>query len=121
MSFFGALALLVLFTDSEDLPIFNSWMAKTIYMFFFLAVVVLIWFTIADLKRVEQQDDYLYVTNYFKTYRYHKDDISRFKSYEMGIFEVISIHMREKTKMGKKIRFLSDNKGVKPFLDQWLF
>ncbi len=66
------------------------------------------WFTIVDLKRVEADDNFYYVTNYFKTYRYHKEDVKEIKSLDFGIFKWNTMVMKEATKFGRRISFIGN-------------
>ena len=119
-TFIGAIAFVVAFVNIEENAIFGSWTVKFIFLTFFVLMLLLMWFTIADLKRVELEGEYLYVTNYFNTYRYHISGVEKIKTYELGIFEVISLHMKTRTKMGKKIRFLSESSEVGSVLQHLL-
>jgi hypothetical protein len=114
------MSVLIVVTEADENPVFGSWKMKGIFIIFYLLLLLLMWFTIADLKRVELEGNHLYVTNYMKTYKYTMESIAEIKSYELGIFEVVSLHMKAKTKMGKKIRFLSENKDVKKLITHLL-
>lgn len=74
----------------------------------YIAFITLMWFTIMNLKRVEEDQDYIYVTNYYNTYRYLKTDIESIATKDYSIFKVTTLTMKDVTKMGKKIRFLGD-------------
>ncbi|MBL0081660.1 MAG: hypothetical protein IPP37_04190 [Saprospiraceae bacterium] len=66
------------------------------------------YFTIMNLKRVEADDQYYYVTNYFKTYRYLKTDVEKISSSDYGIWIWNTLHMKQATKFGRNIRFIGN-------------
>ncbi len=77
-------------------------------LFMYISFITLMWFTIMNLKRVEADQDYIYVTNYYNTFRYLKSDIDQISTKSYSFFRVTTLTMKEATKMGKKIRFLGD-------------
>jgi hypothetical protein len=72
--------------------------------------VALLYFTLMRLKRVECSPDYLYVTNYFKTFRYSYESIASTASTNFLIVAIVSIRFKERTTFGKKIYFLKRRK-----------
>jgi hypothetical protein len=62
------------------------------------------------LKRVECSADFLYVTNYFKTFRYSYDSIASTGVTQFVICEIVSVRFKERTAFGKKIYFVKRRK-----------
>jgi hypothetical protein len=94
--------------DEGDLPFLANPITRIVLFVSYVLLIILMFFTIIRLKRVEADDDYFYVTNYLKTYRYSKNDIVSTKTSNYLIFKITTITMKEKTKMGKKIRYIGD-------------
>lgn len=76
------------------------------FLVFYLIGLLLMWMTFFRLKRVECTDEHLYVTNYFKTYRYTYDSLAKVTATDFGIFKVIGIRFNGVSAFGKKIYFL---------------
>lgn len=108
ITFFGLLVLAAFLSNSSDLPMLTSLPSKIILSSSYLIFIGLMWFTIMNLKRVEADDDAIYVSNYFKSYRYLKEDIDHISEANYLIFKITTIHMKSTTKMGKRIRFIGE-------------
>ena len=105
ITFFGALGMTVLF-EVGNINLFTFAWFKIGYMTIFIFFVLIMVFTIMKIKRVEVDVDHFIVTNYFKTYRYKIEDIEKYSKYNFGIMRIHSIHLKQKGKFGKKIRFI---------------
>ena len=68
--------------------------------------VLVLYATILRLKRVECAEDYLYVTNYFKTYRYSYDSIASTRKTHLLIAQIVTIRFKERTSFGRRIYFI---------------
>lgn len=108
VTFFGMLVMASYLSDEGDLPLLTAPISKLILTSCYVLFVGLMWFTIVDLKRVEADDNYYYVTNYFKTYRYHKEDVIEIKSLDFGIFKWNTLVMKETTRFGRRISFIGN-------------
>jgi hypothetical protein len=108
ITFFGILNMVAFSVDQYDLPFLANPITKLILLSSYILFIILMSFTIIKLKRVEADDNFIYVTDYFKTYRYAKEDIQDITTSDFIIFKSTSLTMKEKTKMGKKIRYIGD-------------
>jgi hypothetical protein len=116
ITFFGSMSIAVLFSDPEEVYIAGNPLVKYGLPSLFMIFVVIMYFTIMQLKRVEFGPDYFLVSNYFKTYRYVYGDIKKITLYNFGLFTIISIKMIERTKMGRKFRFIAKRKFFEDFV-----
>lgn len=98
--FFGITTGVLLFTLRPALPFVLG--AVLCYS----ACVAFLYFTILQLKRVEGTAEHMYVTNYFKTYRYTLDSIAKITSSDFLIFKVVTLHFAESTSFGRRIHFI---------------
>mgnify|MGYP005844746411 CR=1 FL=1 len=110
ITFFGLISLMFLIIDPGDFPLAGNPYIKYGILGMYVIFVVLIYFTILDLKRVEFENGSVIVSNYFKTYRYKFEDVECMYEHNFGLFTVITIKMKANTKMGRKIRFLAQMK-----------
>jgi len=98
--FFGA--TIGIFIFSVHIPL--SLLAGVVILY--LSVVAVLWFTLMRLKRVEGTDGHLYVTNYFKTYRYTLDSIRKITALDALLFKVVVLHFHDKTSFGRRVPFI---------------
>jgi len=72
----------------------------------YLGFVALWAFTAMRLKRVECTDEHFYITNYFRTYRYTFDSLSRVKQTDLIVMKIVRLIFKEKSSFGKNVFFL---------------
>lgn len=115
--FFGALTLAMLFAGSSRAPILGSLGFKLGALGFFAIGVCLLYFTVMQLKRVEVDGEYLYITNFFKSYRYPHDQIERLVDSNFTIFHLGHVHLKSAGSFGKKITFLQSRQKFEAFME----
>lgn len=70
------------------------------------------------LKRVELEDQTLYITNYFKTISLHLEQIPKIKDLSILGLIIVTLEVDHKSIFGKKIRFISDRQKFKYLTDR---
>lgn len=75
--------------------------------FFFFSGLALFYFTLLRLKRVEIGDGFVYVTNYFKNYRYPYHNIEQIEISSFLFLTVATITLKVPGKFGRRIIFLA--------------
>ncbi len=118
VAFFGAFTLAIVLSNVEQFPLFNFFYFKLGLAAFFLTGCTLFYFTFFQLKRVELDKQYLYASNYFKTYRYSYDSIEKITERDLGIFHLVKTHLKEPGKFGKRITFILDEAMLNDFLEK---
>ncbi len=68
------------------------------------------------LKRVELDGEFVYVTNYFKTFRYPYSNVERMDESDYLFFRSMHIHLKEGGNFGKRITFVVSQKLMDDFL-----
>lgn len=106
--FFGSLCLFFVFQDPEDLPFSNPIPIKIGFVSFFLFFGFFIYYFLFQLRRVELDDTYLYITNYFKTIKLPLDQVDTISTIQVFGMYRAKINLRFKSSFGKKIRFICD-------------
>ncbi len=102
--FFGSLTFAVFAYDgTANLP-FGT--LKWILLAIFLSGAVILYFTLLKLRRVELDEDHLYVTNYFKTYRYPYASVENTHISTFLFLTVAIIRLRERGKLGRNVNFV---------------
>lgn len=118
ISFFGLFSIALFFRSSEELDILSTIEFKIIFAICFLVFLILLYFTVINLKRVELDEEYFYVSNYFKTYRYRYEDIEKIVESDFLLFHMLKIHLRKKGKLGKKLPVLLAKKLYQNFIEK---
>ncbi len=96
---------------------------------FFLAGAVFLYWGLLRLKRIEMDADFVYATNYFKTYRYPWHNIAKMEEKDYLLFRTLHVYFNNPGKFGKKVycvisqkrfnEFIAANPGVlSPFLEK---
>ena len=106
ITFFGLMTVAFLFVDQGFLPFGGGPIVRFGFLIVFLFFLALIYLFLLPLKRVDMSDDGIYVSNYFKTYRYQYIDIESIKERDLLFRKLGTITLKQKGKFGRKIRFL---------------
>lgn len=115
VSFFGLFALVIFLVDTTDKPLLASSVFRIGYLAFFFIFLVLIYFTIYQLKRVEYENGFVFVTDYFKTITFPLENIKRISRMNLGIFTLVWFHLKAKGYFGKRIPFIAKRTNFKSF------
>ncbi len=114
--FFGLLLIVVLVSDAVTMSSFSlSTLRIGIVVFYLLGLLILYW-AVMRLKRVEMDDAFVYATNYFKTYRYPYHNIEKIEESDYLFFRSIHIYLKEPGKFGKKITFVAHRNRFDNFI-----
>ena len=119
MVFFGALTLAVLFSGSGKTPLFGNWMFKGGALLFFLGGVAFLYFTLLQLKRVEIDHDHVYVTNFFKSYRYPFANVRQIVERNFILFHIATIELYQPGSFGRKIHFMESRQKFDDFVKSY--
>lgn len=104
--FFGALVLAFLFADYAGPVYLHSMGFKLGVLIFYIAGLTAIYFTIWRLKRIEIDDHFVYVTDYFKTARYPFHNIEEIKSSSFPFAQLGRIKLGTTGIFGKQLYFI---------------
>jgi hypothetical protein len=112
------LTLAIILADPGELPIGGGIVFKIIFVAGFIVFLLFIWLTVIRLKRVDFGDDGIYVSNYFKTFRYKYEDVSKIKENNLGLFILGTIELKDKGSFGKKIHLIISKIHYQDFLEK---
>lgn len=85
-------------------------------LLFFLLGLSLLYFTFMQLKRVDMDNEYMYVSNYFKTVRYPYSAVEKIVERDFLLFHNVYVYFKQSGFFGQKIVFLSRDKKLTRFL-----
>lgn len=115
--FFSTLTLGLIFAEVKPTTIpksaFTGLMCVTLGLGIFL-----FYLTIIRLKKVEMDPEFIYVTNYFKWFKYPYHNIERISQRDLVLLKVVTIKFKEKGHFGKKIFFLANHRELNEFLKE---
>ena len=115
--FFGAFTAAIWFTDTRNLGALPEIPLKIGAIIFFLTGVVLLYFTLFKLKRVEMDPEFIYVTDFLKHFRYPYHNIEKIEELDYFVFTLVKIHLKQSGYFGKKITFIPSKKRFQSFLN----
>ena len=98
----GVVAVAVFIRSDAELLSPSRW----IFLFFWVAGSALIWFSSANLKYVSVDDDFLYVSNYFKETVIPLSDIYDVTENIWFNHHPVTIHFKSPSEFGDKIVFM---------------
>lgn len=105
--FFGALCIIFWVTDELAVGTWNLLYFRIAWTVLFLFVVAFQYFTLMRLMRVETDGDFVYVTNYFKIFKYPLSNVEKLTLSRYGIFKIVTLQLKEAGYFGKKVLFLA--------------
>ena len=105
--FYGSFTLSFWLLDPATLPLLTSWTFRILFTLFYVLGTVFLYFTFFQLKRVEIDADFIYVSNYFKTYRYPFHRIEQLSQKNYLVFKTTQIHFKEEQSFGKAVSFIA--------------
>lgn len=118
MAFFGFFILALLRYGADQMPIFRSIEFKIGALIFYFTGLLSLYYFFMRLKRVEIDDTHIYVTNYFKTYKYPYNDIAEIKESNILFFKKIKIKLLSKGAFGQNFTFIASKKRWSEFVEE---
>ena len=118
MVFFGSFAAAIFIYRDEMGPVLGQPFAPWIFLACYLSGIAFIYLTFWRLYRVDADDAFFYVTNYFKTYKYPFHQIVQIEEQALGSFPLLSLHFSRKFSFGKNIWFIANKKKLQLFLEE---
>ena len=116
MVFFGAMSIAVWFVDTGPVAGMEANTFRIALLLFFVFGVSLLYWAVMNLKRVEMDDQFFYVTNYFKNVRYPYHQITKIKEKDYYFFRTVHIFLKQAGQFGKKVTFIPGRINFDEFL-----
>ena len=114
--FFGAMAIALWFVDSGPVLGMDASVFRIVANIFFLMGIALLYWAVMRIKRVEMDDQFFYVTNYFKNIRYPFQQIEKIEEKDFFFFRTIHIILKQPGYFGKKVTFIPGRVNFDEFL-----
>jgi len=113
--FFGAMTLAFWLTPMG----MDYKSVRIIYTGILVSGIILLYLTVFQLKRIEIHPEYIFITNYFKYYRYPLADIEKMTFKRVPIFTIGTVILKEKGSLGKKAIFIASKSRLKSFVQEY--
>ncbi|MEP7196838.1 MAG: hypothetical protein ABI851_09975 [Saprospiraceae bacterium] len=107
--FFGSLALALMVIEADEIQYSFFGMIKWIMLSLFILFCIIIYRTILRLKRVDADDDFVYVSNYVKTIRIPYEQIESISCKSLSVRQLAKIQLKHKGRFGENIYFLCES------------
>jgi hypothetical protein len=104
--FFGTLCIIFWMTDELMIGNLDLFIFRIGWTAFFVTGTVLMIFTLMKLMRVESDGTFIYVTNYFKIYKYPISNIQKMTIKDYSFFKLATVHFIKPGFFGKSIVFM---------------
>ncbi len=114
--FFGAIAVAVWFVDSGPVAGMQAGVFRIVVSVFFVIGVALLYWSVMGLKRVEMDDHFFYVTNYFKHVRYPYHQLEKIEEKDYYFFRTVLLVLKQPGQFGKRITFIPGRINFDQFL-----
>ena len=117
--FFGAFTLasfLFKFSYVGNIPALYFRIAVAV---FYVSGLLMFFFTLMRLTRVELGPDSVYVTNYFKHVQYPFESIQHIEISQFGFLKVGILTLKEKGSIGQKLRFLPHGRRLADYREKY--
>ncbi|MCB9266887.1 MAG: hypothetical protein H6558_17805 [Lewinellaceae bacterium] len=117
--FFGALTIAALAYPFEYVGNIPAGSFRIGIVVFYLSGLLALAFTLMRLKRVEADNQFFYITNYFKTARYPFHSIDRVELSKFLLFRIATIYFKEPGAFGKQTFFIPSNSLFRVFWEAY--
>jgi len=120
-AFFGIFTLAVFLSSREFYGFINATYLKILLPSILFGGMFLWYMTFMKFRRIDIDRDFIYATNYIKTYRYPWHNVDKIKTKKGIIFNKGIIFLKEGGKFGSKMSFLLSNRRWSEFVNEDIF
>lgn len=117
--FYGAILVALFVSPLAEISANNQMAIKYGVLIFYLSGSAVLYFTVMNLKRVEYDKDYLYISNYFKTSRIPWHNVERLSEKKILFLHYGKFRFKEPISFGKNISFIASRSLIKLFKEAY--
>jgi hypothetical protein len=118
IAFFGTFLIAILLTDKAEVGAWSIGSLRVGLAIFIATFIFIFWKTLFRLKRVDADNEFVYVTNFFKAVRYPHAEIEKIEVDKGLIFTFGTVVLRGKGRFGQRILFLCSRRRLDVFLEE---
>lgn len=120
-AFFGIFTIAVFFSEREYFGFVSSALLKVLIPIILLGGLLIFVYTIMRFRRIDLDADFVYATNYMKTYRYPWHNVESIQTKKGILFNKGFIKLKEEGNFGTQLSFLLSNRRWREFVEQNIF
>lgn len=120
-AFFGIFTVAVFCAEREYYGFISSAVLKLLIPVMLIGGLIVWYFTIMRFKRIDLDADFVYATNYIKTYRYPWHNIQDIRTKKGVLFNKGIITLKQGGKFGAELPFLLSNRRWREFIAEDIF
>jgi hypothetical protein len=103
----GGICLIINFSPLENIQKpFNPLIAKILFSSFYISVIIFLFIFFGKSKWVGISITHLYVSNFFHSFKYTLESVSKIEEKNFYIFKLIKVEFHQATKFGDSIFFI---------------
>lgn len=117
LAFFGAFFVGVVLIDDVYIGGFPIGFFRMGLAFFLLLGFLTFYFTVFRLKRIDINEEFVFISSYFTNVKYPLIDIEKIKITDYGLFHLGKLQLKGTGIFGNKVSFLSSQRNLKKYLE----
>ncbi|MCF8237536.1 MAG: hypothetical protein K9I85_05230 [Saprospiraceae bacterium] len=114
--FFGSFTIVGWMTSEDFVGPFHSTIYRAVTTLFLVVGLILIRISFWRLHRIDADPGHLFVSNYFKTYKYPLAAMEQITIRHYGLFYLGRVELVLKGKLGRRIWFVPSRKRIEQFV-----
>jgi hypothetical protein len=118
IAFFGTFLVAILLTDKAEVGAWSIGSLRVGLAIFIATFIFIFWKTLFRLKRVDADNEFVYVTNFFKAVRYPHAEVEKIEVDKGLMFTFGTVVLRGKGRFGQRILFLCSRRRLDVFLEE---
>jgi hypothetical protein len=118
LAFFGTFFAAVALSDKAAVGAWSIGSLRAGLGIFIATFILIFWKTLFRLKRVDADNESVYVTNFFKAVKYPHADIEKIEVDKGLFFTFGTVVLRGKGRFGQRILFLCSRRRLDVFLEE---
>jgi hypothetical protein len=118
IAFFGTFLVAIILTDKAEVGSWSIGSLRVGLAIFIATFIFIFWKTLFRLKRVDADNEFVYVTNFFKAVRYPHAEVEKIEVDKGLMFTFGTVVLRGKGRFGQRILFLCSRRRLDVFLEE---
>ncbi len=119
VTFFGIFTLAVWRLDVPAVGPLAAWQFNLLSTLLYISGLAVLYRTVFRLKRIEADASHLFVSNYFKTFRYPLSDIEQVSEISLGFLPLVTLRLKAAGRFGRRLVFLLDGAMLRDYLQRF--
>lgn len=119
ISIFTLFTVAVFISSPDTLPVFHNPLFRWGWVVVYLGMIMLMYFTIMNLKRLELNDQSMLISNFFRNFQSGFDNVKSISISNYGLFKIATMTFVAPTKLGTSASFMLSGQRYKDFIQTY--